>query len=273
MSSRAGSGAPSPVVLLHGATASARIWAPVLPALHAHRPVFVPTLAGHWGGPPLSVPPAMVVSGIVDAACQQLDEAGIESAHLVGNSLGGWVALELGRRGRALSVLALSPAGAWRSPKDLERMLRIFRVGAGLRRATTIHKLASRRRARRILLRAMAEHADRMSPAQVAALFEDMAGCAVLTDLLAGARDAGPMAAFEQLMCPVRIAWGDRDRTLPFMRYGAPMLAAVPGAELVMLPGVGHVPMIDDPALTARTILDFIASVDIRGEMDLKNEA
>lgn len=254
-----------PLVLLHGATSSARAWEPLLPTLEAHHRVFVPTLAGHWGGPPLNVAPAMVVEGIVDAMCRQLDEAGIETAHLVGNSLGGWIALELARRGRASSVLAFAPAGAWRSPKDLTRMLMIFRVGAQLRKATHIHKLAaSNNKMRRILLRSMAEHADRMTQAQATALFEDMAGCAVLTDLLAGARDAGPMTAFAQLTCPVRIAWGWQDRTLPFMSYGAPMLEAVPGAELVMLPDVGHVPMIDDPALTAQTILEFVETAVAR---------
>jgi pimeloyl-ACP methyl ester carboxylesterase len=108
------------------------------------------------------------------------------------------------------------------------------------------------------MLRAMAEHAERMTPAQLGATFEDMAGCAVLTDLLDGARDAGPMKAFAQLSCPVRIAWGGSDRMLPFKRYGAPMLAAVPGAESVILPGVGHVPMIDDPALVAAAILELV---------------
>jgi pimeloyl-ACP methyl ester carboxylesterase len=49
---------------------------------------------------------------------------------------------------------------------------------------------------------------------------------------------------------------------LPFMRYGAPILAAVPAAEFVFLTGVGHVPMIDDPALVAKTILDFAETTD-----------
>jgi pimeloyl-ACP methyl ester carboxylesterase len=60
----------------------------------------------------------------------------------------------------------------------------------------------------------------------------------------------------------MRIAWGMRDRTLPFMRYGAPMLAAVPAAEFKLIPGVGHVPMVDDPTLIANTILDFVDAVD-----------
>ena len=66
--------------------------------------------------------------------------------------------------------------------------------------------------------------------------------------------------------CPIRIAWGGRDRTLPFERYGKPMLEAVPSAELVMLPGVGHVPMSDDPELVARTILEVTASPRVTRE-------
>ena len=45
------------------------------------------------------------------------------------------------------------------------------------------------------------------------------------------------------------------DRTIPYGRYGRPLMDAVPGAELVVLPGVGHVPMVDNPALVAWTIL------------------
>jgi pimeloyl-ACP methyl ester carboxylesterase len=213
---------------------------------------------------PISVPPALVIDGIVDVTCRQLDAAGIETAHLVGNSLGGWVALELARCGRAQSVLALSPVGAWRSAADLTRLLVLFRIGARVaRRSKTIRGLAANARARHVLLRAMAERADRLTPSQVDALFEDMAGCSVLTDLLAGARARGPIAAFDRIGCPVRIAWGTRDKMLPFMRCGAPMLGAVRGAELVLLPDVGHVPMIDVPTVTAHTILDFRDQVSV----------
>ncbi|WP_082944781.1 alpha/beta hydrolase [Mycobacterium sp. 852013-50091_SCH5140682] len=253
---------PTPIVLLHGATSSGRTWDDVVPAIGGPHEVLAPTLAGHLGGPPLSVPPRDVVDGIVDALCRHLDDAGIETAHLVGNSLGGWVALELARRGRAASVLALSPAGAWRTNRDLRRLLRLFRVGAaGARHATTIGRLIRTPWGRRIFMRPMAEHGDRMSLTQVNAALEDMAGCAILTDLLAGARDRGPIRRFERLDCPVRIAWGVEDKTLPFMRYGVPMVAAVPGAQLAMVPDVGHVPMIDDPQLIGQMIADFVAEV------------
>jgi pimeloyl-ACP methyl ester carboxylesterase len=106
----------------------------------------------------------------------------------------------------------------------------------------------------------MAERADRMTPAEVAAAFEDMAGCSSLRDILDGARDNGPIEPMANLNCPVRVAWGMNDRMLPFMRYGAPMLVAIPEAEFKLLPGAGHVPMIDDPRLIADTILDFVES-------------
>jgi pimeloyl-ACP methyl ester carboxylesterase len=224
--------------------------------------VFVPSLAGHRGGPSLPAGTTAVVDRLVDAMCRQLDEAGIDAAHIVGNSLGGWVALELARRGRARSVLALSPAGAWRSPFDLRRLLILFRAGAALGRVNRMPNLAARKRVRRILLLLMAEHADLMTPAQVLATFEDIAGCTALPEILDGARDNGPIKPISEASCRVRIAWGLNDRLLPFMRYGAPMLAAVPEAEFAFLAGVGHVPMIDDPALVANTILDFVETTD-----------
>jgi pimeloyl-ACP methyl ester carboxylesterase len=220
-------------------------------------------LAGHRGGPSLSVAPRAVVDGIVDALESELDRESVDTAHLVGNSLGGWVALELARRGRGKSVLALSPAGAWRTPKDLRRLLRIFRVGAvGARHQDAARRLVQYAALRRIMLRTMAEHGELMTLSQVDAALEDMAGCAVLTDLLAGASDRGPIAPFDRITCPVQIAWGIEDKTLPFMRYGVPMLAALPGAQLTLVPDVGHVPMIDKPELVGRMILDFVDSID-----------
>ena len=253
-----------PIVLLHGATSSARAWDPLLRTLSAKHRVFVPTLAGHLGGPPLAAGSGGVISRIVDVTCRQLDEAAIDTAHVVGNSLGGWVAIELARRGRARSVLALSPAGAWRSRRDLRRLLILFRGAAAFARAKRMPDLAARKRVRRVLFRLMAEHADRMTPAQAAAAFEDVAGCTVLTDILDGARENGPIAPVAGVGCRVRIAWSMNDRVLPFMRYGAPMLAAVPAAEFELLPGVGHVPMIDDPVLVANKIMAFVETAESR---------
>ena len=72
---------------------------------------------------------------------------------------------------------------------------------------------------------------------------------------------SGGIAPLPDPGCRVRIAWSGCDRTIPFDRYGRPLLDRVPDAELVTLPGVGHVPMSDDPDLVVRTILEVTAPV------------
>ena len=109
---RGGSG--SPLVLLHGFTGSWRIWDLVLPALEREHDVFAPTLPGHAGGPPAD---EVTQDAILDAVERQIDELGWETAHIVGNSLGGYIALHLAARGRARTAVALAPAGGW-APGD-----------------------------------------------------------------------------------------------------------------------------------------------------------
>ena len=61
---------------------------------------------------------------------------------------------------------------------------------------------------------------------------------------------------------PVRLVWAEQDRVLPFKHFGSPMLERLPGAELIRLSGVGHVPMSDDPARVAELILEVTRAVD-----------
>jgi alpha-beta hydrolase superfamily lysophospholipase len=258
---RAGSG--SPLVLLHGLTGSWRIWRPVLSSLCARHDVFVPTLGGHHGGPVLQAP--VSIRALADALENTLDAAGIQSAHLAGNSLGGWLALELARRGRARSVVAISPAGAWRSQRDLLRLTAIFLSMAKLTPRVLPHAgwAIRRPRSRRLLLWQVMEHGDRIPAAEAVQLFEDFAECTIIEELIAtirsnGGFDGGPLSTG----APIRLAWGERDRTLPFGRYGRPFAARIQGAEIAMLRGVGHVPMYDDPALVADTIIEVTSAVD-----------
>src|SRR5919197_770163 len=110
---RGGSGPP--LVCLHGFTDTWRTWELVLPMLERHHDVLALTLAGHAGGPPIDG--AIGDHVLADAVERALDEAGFERPHIVGNSLGGYVALQLAARGRARTVVALAPAGGW-APGD-----------------------------------------------------------------------------------------------------------------------------------------------------------
>src|SRR4051794_31843030 len=106
---RGGSGLP--LVCLHGFLDTWRTWELPLPALEHSHDVLAPTLAGHAGGPPID--DELSDTTLADAVERSMDEAGFETAHMVGNSLGGFVALQLAARGRARTVVALAPAGGW----------------------------------------------------------------------------------------------------------------------------------------------------------------
>ncbi|MFC5142769.1 alpha/beta fold hydrolase [Actinomycetospora rhizophila] len=249
-----------PLVLLHGASMSARAWDPVRSALEAHHEVLVPTMAGHRGGSSWPDGEPVGVAGIVDDVETLMDDAGMPTAHLVGNSLGGWVALELARRGRARTVVALSPAGGWGSAWDLRRLVWSFRLGSALAGSETLRAAARRPWVRRVLLSRVLERGDRVPTADVGELFDDLAGCVILHELLDGAAEHGGVAPFPDLPCPVRVAWSGRDRLIPWRRHGVALRERLPGAEFVRLPRVGHVPMWDDPDLVVDTVLGVTAA-------------
>src|SRR3954447_19683935 len=105
--------AKEPLILLHGFSGSTVMWDPVLEPLSEHHELHVMPLAGHAGGELLADGIAYSVGTLADDLEARMDAAGLETAHVCGNSLGGWLALELGVRGRARSVVAVAPAGGW----------------------------------------------------------------------------------------------------------------------------------------------------------------
>jgi pimeloyl-ACP methyl ester carboxylesterase len=238
------------------------LWAPVLAALEHGHDVLAVNLAGHVGGPTLAAGTQVSVSALVDAVEHDMDAAGFDSAHLVGNSLGGWIALELATRGRARSVVALSPAGGWEAGTRAERRLRkLFTRNHRLSKAMLprVESLMRRPRLRRALLRQLAAHGQRIPAAAAAQLVRDSVACPVYFDLMEGILRDGPPSTFDGVACPVLLAWGTRDRILPSPRYSTRMRELLPSAEWVELRGLGHVPMSDDPELIARTISEFTA--------------
>ena len=108
------------VVLLHGLNASGDAWQDVVPLLRSYHEVYAPTAIGHRGGPPVQRRPA-TIRDVVDWAERYLDEQDLQHPHLVGHSMGGFVAIELARRGRAATVCALSPGGFWSSGDGLRK--------------------------------------------------------------------------------------------------------------------------------------------------------
>ena len=258
------SGAGERLVLIHGFSGTRRMWEPVLEALERSHDVLAVNLAGHVGGPELAGRPVSV-NALVDAVERDLDAAGFDTAHqLVGNSLGAWIALELATRGRARSVVALAPAGGWESGSRAER---------GLRRLfTRHHKLSTallpridsvmrRPRLRHLLLWQIVAHGERIPQAAAAQMVRDSVACPVYFELMDAILRDGPPRAFDRVTCPVLLAWGTRDRVLPSPRYSRRLRNLLPNADWIALPGLGHVPMSDDPELVARTIAEFVGRV------------
>jgi pimeloyl-ACP methyl ester carboxylesterase len=135
----------APLVLLHPFLVSGKVWQDVVPLLSGYHQVFAPTLLGHCGGPPVQRRPVSIWD-VIDAAEEYLDEHGLQRSHLAGNSTGGFVALELARRGRAATVCALSPAGFWSTGDgSLPRAAnKVHRIAAMCRLSRTIAPLIFR---------------------------------------------------------------------------------------------------------------------------------
>ena len=112
------------MVCLHGFVDTWRTWELVLPALERRHDVLALTLAGHAGGPPIDGEPG-------EAAPRRgrgRDGRGrLRDGHLVGNSLGGYLALQLAARGRAQRRGAL-PAGGWARGDDSYKELLRFQA-------------------------------------------------------------------------------------------------------------------------------------------------
>jgi pimeloyl-ACP methyl ester carboxylesterase len=243
----------STIVLLHGAMASPRIWQPLLPTLTPGHGVLVPTLAGHLGVPPMPTGPGNLMDRIVDDMCGQLDEADIGSAHLVGNSLGGWTALELAAIRPAASVTALSPAGFWR--KDTPLYCRVsLRASWWLARrlGRPLARLVSWRLGRILVLGQTHGRPGRLSPDDARRAIRDMATAQGFEPALrATARRR--YVSHAPIDCPVTVAFGSRDWLLrPRQSRHLEELPARTRVEA--LPRCGHVPMADDPAAVVALI-------------------
>jgi pimeloyl-ACP methyl ester carboxylesterase len=257
-------GTGSPLLLLHGIGGIWRVWSPLLPYLEPHHDVIVPTLPGHAGGAPLDSNLAPSVEALADAVEEELDRMGLREVHIAGNSLGGWIGIELARRGRARSLVLFSPPGAWRSQRSIE-----FRA-AGVRHSISAlghyssraDAMAANALMRWLLLSAQVAHPNRVAPETLAAYIRANGAAPIVAPLLRAIplRQVPPLPTVRDY--PVRLVWGDRDRVLPFDSFGAPMLERLPGAELIRLKGVGHVPMSDEPDIVAKLILEVTGALN-----------
>jgi pimeloyl-ACP methyl ester carboxylesterase len=222
------------------------VWEPLLALLARERDVIAVDLPGFGRSAPLSSgarPTPQLLAASVGSFLSQL---GIGRAHVAGNSLGGWVALELAKAGRALSVAGLSTAGLWRRPLGPGPGRDVRRIGRAL--LPLLPALLRSARGRRLLLRSSVGHPERVPPRAAWRLVRSY----VTSPGFEGANAAMRAAVFsgvEQIRVPVTLAWAELDRLVRRPRE------TVPGWRTLTLSGCGHIPTWDDPEQVASVLL------------------
>jgi pimeloyl-ACP methyl ester carboxylesterase len=256
-------GAGEPLVLIHGFTATWRCWLPVLGLLAPRFEVIAPTLHGHDGGP---TPPvaARTLAHAADHFELLLDELGVGSAHLAGNSMGGALALELAKRGRARSVVAISPGGGWEEgdSREVERIIRLFKRTQRSARATVKHheRLLARPGFRKIGMRDIMARGHLVPAEEAVLMTRSSIHCSVVEDVFATMRDgSGRVVDLDQVKAPTLVVWGEKDRLLPMDRHADRFRREIPGVRFEVMRGLGHTPMWDDPGQIAERIAGFAA--------------
>ncbi len=235
-----------PLLLLHGFGSTREDFAALTPDLAQDFSVLSMDLPGHGGSPMIDSVPS--VEALTAAVTADLDAHGLQRVHVLGNSLGGRIAIELARQGRTLSVVSISPSGLG---LPLERayhgtLMMALRFINQARRPF-INQLARTPLGRTALLgglRAMPERATPIEALTMKGGFADQTGFwstlwnALMMDVPTG---------LDVIDCPVIMAQGALDLvgSGQALRY----TALIPGAQFVLLPVAGHAPQSDSPEI------------------------
>jgi pimeloyl-ACP methyl ester carboxylesterase len=235
-------GRGEPLVLIHALGADRRMWDPVLPLLAEQRDVIAVDLPGFGDSPAISPARPIDLAAAVAASVRAL---GIERPYVAGNSLGGWVALELALAGEARAVCAIAPAGLWKEPLAPKRA-----TARALARALSpfLPVMLRSEGARRAVLAANVGHPERLPYEDALRLIRTYAHSPGFLEVNAAMRSSR-FSELAEITVPVVLAWPELDRIVARPR------SLPANVRSVVLRGCGHMPTWDDPPAVAALLL------------------
>ena len=250
------------MLLLHPFILSQGVWKRVAPQIAdtGRYEVFAPTMAGHNGGSRGNF--LLDTATLADDVERRMDALGWGTAHIVGNSLGGWVSFELERRGRARTLTGIAPAGGWNhfTPAKFE-IVGKFLAGAPL---FVVCRLLGKRAAkipiaRRLAYPAVSATADGLTKDDIVEIIDDVAHCSAYYQMLVKSLTLPGLLELAQTRTPTHLVICEKDRVLPTPRYTRLFTDHLPqNTQVTTLDGVGHVPMYEAPQRIADVITGFV---------------
>ncbi|BBY49142.1 alpha/beta hydrolase [Mycolicibacterium arabiense] len=256
-------GTGEPIVLLHPFLCSQNVWRTVADQLAdtGRFEVFAPTMPGHNGGT-RSGTWFLETSALVDDVERRMDKLGWDTAHIVGNSLGGWVAFELERRGRARTLTGIAPAGGWgqHAATKYETVLKFLLGGPALVAARLIGpRILEYPGVRRIATLPVSGPADGPSHADLVALVDDATHCTAYVQLLVKTLRLPGLLELANVAAPTHLVLCEKDRVFPTPRGNRYFIDNLPkDTRVTRLPGLGHIPMLEAPGQITELISEFV---------------
>ena len=218
-----GTGGTGAWVLIHGANDHAGTWFAVAPALAQRFRVIIPDLPGHGESAPATgpIPISRVLSRLESILANESELT------VVGNSLGGWIAIQY----------------ALRNPGRVARL--ILEASGGLNRPLAVPLVARTREEAIPILRAV--HGPRFEPQEwvIDALLERATDSPMLR--LTEALEHDVESRLGELSVPTTLIWGADDGVLT-RDYAEALQQAIPGAKLELIEGAAHIPHMQQPA-------------------------
>lgn len=245
-------GQGEPVVLIHGIGHHGQAWGEVTDLLAQEFDVVVVDLPGHGKSAAPQAPHTYQLSSVADQLEELFEELEIDRPHVVGNSLGGYLALELARRAAVVSATALSPHG-FATQRELltiatPQLLAMKAAACAPRRVLEL--FANKPALRSISLRSLYAHPERQTAARA---LDDSLNLRRARGFFPMLWNARGRQIGRDIPVPVVIAWGVRDRLL-VPRQADRAARRLPQVTIERWPGCGHVPMIDDPDRVVRLV-------------------